>query len=672
MGSTALQQGVPPRVVLAPQGITGRRARSRWGRSSYALFLWLLDREELFDAVHFAERLGLGFFPALAKHQGLAFEKVRFFVHARGPSSWRYSGGGKTIGGIEALEVEFFERGSVEWADKLLCPTEAGIAWMEERGWTLPESCCVLPDPLPEIKSPSSALWTVSATELVFFGGLESMYGIELFCRAIDLLLDRGLQRFSVAFLGPSGTIRDQPSREYLTQRTASWSVSCRILAGLGREEALGYLAQPGRLAVVPYRSGAFGSPLPELSVRGIPFLASDAPGMGECLPSELKEALFVSPEPKAFAERLTQVLREGIPLLRRRHFFSWAESRSAREGSQRNSDWISSPPLVSVCLTHYDRPRLLAQALASLRQQDYPNFEVVLLDDGSSSAEALDYLRGLDSEFEERGWQIVRQSNRYLGAARNAAARVAHGEYLLFMDDDNVADPGEISTFVRVAMRTRADILTCALRSWHTEDPPRSDGEVGAWIVFSGGDAATGVFFNCFGDANALFRKEVFERLGGFTEDRGVGAEDWELFARAVLAGYRLESVPLPLYWYRVRDSGMRLTTDPRDNHLRILRPYEEALPEVLRKLLWAAVEQFELGKRLEERWRLGQEVLLSREKSLHSLEESLHLARTEAQLLRASLSKMESSRAWRAIEWLRSCERKLRRFWKRERFDR
>ena len=52
------------------------------------------------------------------------------------------------------------------------------------------------------------------------------------------------------------------------------------------------------------------------------------------------------------------------------------------------------------------------------------------------------------------------------------------------------------------------------------------------------------GIFKNCFGDASALVQRAVFEALRGFTEDAGVGHEDWELWARAVLHGYKLQVV--------------------------------------------------------------------------------------------------------------------------------
>src|SRR5262249_59546510 len=115
--------------------------------------------------------------------------------------------------------------------------------------------------------------------------------------------------------------------------------------------------------------------------------------------------------------------------------------SEPARNGvTPRAAD--EDQPLVSVCLSHYNRPMLLRQALDSLRVQDYPNYEVVLVDDASTEPAALAYLDRLKPDFDRSGWQIIRHDqNRYLGAARNTAARPARGELLLFMDDDHYAN---------------------------------------------------------------------------------------------------------------------------------------------------------------------------------------------------------------------------------------
>jgi hypothetical protein len=101
------------------------------------------------------------------------------------------------------------------------------------------------------------------------------------------------------------------------------------------------------------------------------------------------------------------------------------------------------------------------------------------------------------------------------------------------------------------------------------------------------GGSAVIGMFRNDFGDANALVRREVFDAVGGFTEDYGVGHEDWEFFARAVLKGYRLQVVPEALFWYRMADDSMVNITPKYENLMRPLRPYLETVPMAIRDLI-------------------------------------------------------------------------------------
>ena len=117
--------------------------------------------------------------------------------------------------------------------------------------------------------------------------------------------------------------------------------------------------------------------------------------------------------------------------------------------------------------------------------------------------AESQALLESLAPEFCERGWRILRTERRFPGAARNTAAASATGRYVLFMDDDNVADPDEIATFVRAAQASGADVLTCIVRAFSGDTAP--DPATTPWHLYvpAGANAALGVFENCFGDAN-------------------------------------------------------------------------------------------------------------------------------------------------------------------------
>jgi hypothetical protein len=249
-------------------------------------------------------------------------------------------------------------------------------------------------------------------------------------------------------------------------------------------------------------------------------------------------------------------------------------------------------PPLVSVCVVHHERGPILLQALDSIRRQTISPqmLEAIVVDDGSTSAAAREVLKQAEAweEFRSGRWLLLRRPSRYLGAARNEAARHASGRYLYFLDDDNCLKVGSLRTLLLAAAASGAHVLTSINDKWpSTRPPPETEETSERWLPL-GDAAAVGVFKNCFGDASALVRRATFEALGGFTEEGGVGHEDWELWARVVLSGYKLRVVPEPLYWYRVAGGGMlgesigssRMHGTQRlANHARNLRPYLQRL---------------------------------------------------------------------------------------------
>mmetsp|Transcript_6698 Transcript_6698/g.10443 ORF Transcript_6698/g.10443 Transcript_6698/m.10443 type:complete len:302 (-) Transcript_6698:656-1561(-) len=252
-----------------------------------------------------------------------------------------------------------------------------------------------------------------------------------------------------------------------------------------------------------------------------------------------------------------------------------------------------SSLPLVSIVLVHYNRPNLLAQAIDSIIDQTYKKIEVVLVDDGSTDETAKQYVKRIEKEFKARGWKIVIQENMYLGAARNTGVRHSTGKYVMFMDDDNYAKNEEVETFVNVALRINGEILTCPTDYLgFTQDPPLWNQVAKTRWLPLGGYSPAGAFRNVFGDANCFIRRDIFEKIGGFTEDYGLGHEDWEFYSKASLMGVRLDLIPDALYWYRASQGSMQQSAlvNPAlryANLMRNVRPYLDTVPQELRSLV-------------------------------------------------------------------------------------
>ncbi|RMD68225.1 MAG: glycosyltransferase, partial [Gammaproteobacteria bacterium] len=546
-------------------------------RMAWKVHAWLSRHAGDFDLALFPEWMGLAYYALLAKGQGLAYRDLGIFVHVHSPEAWALEGNGQLPGHVDALERDFMERECVRRADGVVSPSRYMLDWMRERGWALPEQVHVIPNLLPDVPSGGNRE-RQRPEELVFFGRLELRKGLQLFCDAVDRLSreKRGDLR-AIRFMGKAVARQGFDPIAYIRARSRAWGIPVEIAATLSREEALAALKKPGILAVIPSLVENAPYTVLECLEQGVPFLASEVGGIPELVSEGARASCLFPPNPQALSERLSEVLDQGISPARAAHsqeeirsrWLAWFQAARPRRPQVSVRD---TPPRVSICLVHHDRPRYLDQALRSIRSQTYPHIEVILVDDGSPSRQAQTFLDTLEPEFRERGWQIIRQSNRYLGAARNRAAQAAGGEYLLFMDDDNIALPHEVATFVQAALHSGADVLTCVARPFTGDVPPAEARNL--WLPL-GGAAGAGIFRNVFGDANALWRREAFFQAGGYTTDYGLGHEDWELFAEAVLRGLRLEVVPEPLFWYRVSSRGMLRSGDLSANYARGVRPF-------------------------------------------------------------------------------------------------
>ena len=252
--------------------------------------------------------------------------------------------------------------------------------------------------------------------------------------------------------------------------------------------------------------------------------------------------------------------------------------------------------PLVSVCISHFNRPKLLAQTLDSLRAQTWPAVEVVLVDDASPPGEATAFLASQEADFAARGWRIIRNATeQWQAISRNTAARAARGAFILVMDDDNLARPHEIETMVRALLATGADAVGAHQALFEGDHDALTDERPDRVEFFpTSGPADVGVVWNIYGDVNVMFRREAFEAVGGYTEALELGCEDYEIGAALARDGRRLIIIPEALYLYRFSSVNMAKGMSNERlywSHRRPLRPalasLRPALDPALARLL-------------------------------------------------------------------------------------
>ena len=567
---------------------------------AWTLLDWLRARQQPFDIVHVPDWHGLGYGALLAKSLGLAFGATHFVVTGHAPSLWATEGGRQLVHTEAELGWLFMERRCVELADTFISVSAHLADWMRDAGYALPARSFVWPNAFPPPDSAPDAAAARAARdgappeEVVFFGRLEPRKGLLLFIDAVDRLARRGQAPPRVTFLGGRSPRIDGP--ELIDRAARQWPVPVRAITDAGAREAVAYLARPGRLAVIPSLQENCSMAVLECLQAGIPFVAADSGGTPELIdPADRRRAL-VAPDYIALGDRLAELAAAPLRAVRPRRGFDgvldvWRQwhaqtapfDDAARRFAARAASAAAATPPVTVCLVHHERPDLLRMAAGSALAQDYPDLDAVLVDDGSESPAALAALAEVEADFAARGWRVVRQENRYVGAARNAAARAARGEWLLFLDDDNVLFPDAISRLVRAARFAGADCVPAASIRFTGNGDPRADGAaLGTPIRFPGAARAWSHFSNVVGDACALVRRDVFEAAGGFTEEYRVGLDDLALYNRLIRDGRRIEPLPDPVYYYRMGGPTMKQRNRSAEAaQRRVLHPYVDGLPD-------------------------------------------------------------------------------------------
>jgi glycosyltransferase involved in cell wall biosynthesis len=559
---------------------------------SYCVFRYLSDNR--FDVIHFNDWAGSGFYTAMARRQGLIESRV--ITHLHGSSEWvrRFN---LSIPSLADYEREAIERSQIENSDEVISPSNYLLTWCNDNGIKLPRARVInwlLPQWLDRglatsnVRLSSKSLPAGVLKEIIFFGRHEKRKGFEIFVEAIARL-PADFQP-SITFIGRFDRIDREYTGSLALRRLKNYGGSIRFISDFNQEQAFLLLTRSkASLCIMPSLIENSPCVVGECLSAQIPFIATDVGGISELLHSESAKECLVPPNPDALANAIVRVSTDGLKEIRSNLipaaiFRQWKAAHEDFYASKVSSGSFNEihEPLVSVCVTHYNRPLLLNRALTAIIGQTYKNIEIVIVDDGSTSQAALKNLDDIESKESRFPIKVIRSENKYLGAARNLAASHSSGEFILFHDDDNVAQPEEVEVFVNAARNSDCDILTAQAYVFYPSDERDIEKPLRILYYPIGIGGVFSFFRNRFGDANAFIRRRSFELLGGFSELRGVGWEDWELFLKAYLSGMRMGVVPKPLFNYRATDDGMLNTGSVLRNSERLFDLIDRRRPSM------------------------------------------------------------------------------------------
>ena len=201
--------------------------------------------------------------------------------------------------------------------------------------------------------------------------------------------------------------------------------------------------------------------------------------------------------------------------------------------------------PQISVVMSVYNGKNFLKEAVESVLSQTFRDFEFIIVDDGSTDG-CLDILR--DYEKKDSRIKIISREKRGLVSSLNEGINIAKGEYVARMDADDISLPGRLEKQIKFMQENKLAICgTWAIGINEMGNEVRKLNYTPSFESIK----IYSLIHNPFIHSSVMFRKDVFEKVGGYKESFKY-IEDYELWTRIVYK-YNTSNIKEFLIKYRL-----------------------------------------------------------------------------------------------------------------------
>ena len=199
----------------------------------------------------------------------------------------------------------------------------------------------------------------------------------------------------------------------------------------------------------------------------------------------------------------------------------------------------------VSVIIPCYNAGKWIDRAIASIRAQDFTDYELIVIDDASDDPLTKEKIAAYQKDPTIR--VLVNEQNKGLGGTRNVGIHAARGKYIANLDADDYYDPTFLGkTFSVMEKRDKVGIVYPYMQSFGDSDfKYRSDTST---LIK---ELSRNHIYSC-----CMFRKECLDQCGGYNEE--ARPEDWDLAIRVMALGWKAHCIREFLYFYQVRKDSL------------------------------------------------------------------------------------------------------------------
>lgn len=213
------------------------------------------------------------------------------------------------------------------------------------------------------------------------------------------------------------------------------------------------------------------------------------------------------------------------------------------------------NPNLISVVVPCFEQAQFLEEALESVFQQIHTDWECIIVNDGSTD----------DTEKIARQWQLkdyrfkyLYQENQGLSTARNTGVKRSNGKYILPLDADDKIAPNYLELALKTFLKKpHVKVVYCRAIKFGLVNE--------YWHLKSFSLEALSKKNMIF--AAAVYRKEDWERVGGYDTEMKYGWEDWEFWIAILKNGGDVEQLKMNGFYYRIKEKSMLTTIDSKQS---------------------------------------------------------------------------------------------------------
>jgi glycosyltransferase involved in cell wall biosynthesis len=390
---------------------------------------------------------------------------------------------------------------------------------------------------------------------ICFFSRLEFRKGIDLFLGAAEIIRHT-YPNIEINIIGKGGVFNGKSSFKYLQNKLSKFENKVNLYTELDTEEAIKLIKEKEGLVIFPSRADNCPLTILECIANQLPVIIAEGSGTEELI--EKKEDYVFKPyagdmaelaikhlKTKKFKLTLPSVfvknsLKDYVDVVRKTiNHTGEVDNIKVENDSHR---------CISVCIpTILKKNENLKKVLEIISKSEFVKEIIIVIDGSKQNQEEIKFFaKKLSKKIK---FKFYYQPNRFPGAARNLAAKEATGNYLLFIDDDNLPKDNMIEEYYKVIVN---DIRVDLVSSWFKVIST----DIKYIQVMSGISGLSDIVNNKISDNNILIKRKLFIEIGGYPERWGVGYEDFNMLKK--IDSGKIYIIDKPLFDYFKSTTGV------------------------------------------------------------------------------------------------------------------